>query len=55
MYEVGSSGLPGPNVAVWVSYERGDIENVTVVPTGTVSVPGTMPRYSTPPFAADPR
>src|SRR4029079_16731576 len=42
------SGLPGPAVAVWISSDCALIWNFTVVPVGTVSVPGRKPKYSTP-------
>src|SRR4051794_25628087 len=54
-YEVGSvSGLPGPNVAVCASNERTDIAKRTVVPCATVLTSGSIPKYSTPPFAEPP-
>ena len=54
-YEFGSfSGSPGPNVAVCTSNEGCDIVNLTVVPSGTVSVSGSIPKNSTPALLAAP-
>ena len=49
-----SSGSPGPNVAVCTSNEGCDIVNLTVVPSGTVSVSGSIPKNSTPALLAAP-